>query len=207
MVGGRIQRIQLPLSWVGVIFATVAMTAFAVSIENGRSAWQASNDALIAAFLAVAVVVVLDAVVGRRGVRIVVHVVSGLFVLFIAFLLTALQFADRFLTPPMYVVLVGFWVVGFSLIGGGVFVARDATHRVRRVAYVGLGTTLVLGLVTIGYAVGVIISRGWMVASGVTAGAVSGWLLLLALVGVPSLIFLWDLRETRPKGQNQVDEG
>lgn len=41
---------------------------------------------------------------GRRGVRIVVHALPGLFVLLLAVLVTALEFADRFLTPPTYVV-------------------------------------------------------------------------------------------------------
>ncbi|MFC7228705.1 hypothetical protein N0B31_14940 [Salinirubellus salinus] len=203
--GGRHPRPQLPLSVLGTVFLVVALTAFALSIESGRPTPYAGGIALVTALLGVAGIAVLDAVVGRTGVRIVAHVLPGLVVLSLAFLLTALQFADRFLTPPLYVVLLGHWVVGFSLVLGGVDVARGATRRVRRVAAVGLGATVVWTLVAAGYVVAELVTRGWNGGSGITAGAVSAWVLVLVLAGGPSLVFLWDRRETRPERQHGVD--
>lgn len=203
--GGWNPRPQLSLWVLGTVFAVVALTAFALSIESGRPTGYAVGIALVVALLGVAGIAVLDAVVGRRGVRVVAHVLSGLVVLSLAFLLTALQFADRFLTPPLYIVLLGHWVVGLSLVLGGFYVARGATRRVRRVASVGLGATVVWTAVAAGYVVAEFVTRGWNGVSGITAGAVSAWVLVLVLAGGPSLVFLWDRRETRPERQHEVD--
>lgn len=203
---GRTRWVRLPLSWAALVFVAVAVTTFAVSIENGRPAWQASSFALVAGSLAVVGVVVLDAIAGRSGVRIVVHVLPGLFVLSTAFLLTALQLADRFLPPLLYVVPVGLWVGGGSLVLGSVFVYRGQSRRLRRVAYVGLGASLVWGLAVVGYAVSEVLSRGWVWTSAVTAEGVAALFLLVALIGVPGLVFLWDLRETRPEGRGLTEE-
>jgi len=127
-----------------------------VSVESGRPAPQAGGVALVAAVLAVAVVVVLDAVSGRRGVRVAVHVLLGLFGPALALLLTALEFAARFMTAPEYVLLAGLWAVGVASVLAGVLAYRDATRQVRRVATVGPGASLVWGLVATGYAVAVV---------------------------------------------------
>jgi len=204
---GRVRWIQLPVSWAAIVFIAVSVTAFAVSIESGRPAWQAGSFAIVAGFLAVVGVVVLDATFGRSGIRIVAHVLPGLFVLSVAFLLTALQLADRFLPPLLYVVPAGLWIGGGSLVIGGVFVYRGQSRRLRRVAYVGLGASLVWGLVVVGYAVSEVLSRGGSWTSGITAEAVAAVFLLVALVGFPSLVFIWDLRETRPEGRGRTEEG
>lgn len=198
--------IQLPLSWAAIVFVAVAVTTFAVSVENGRPAQQAARFALVAGAVGMAGAAVLHAGVGRNGLRIAVHVLPGLFVLSTAFLLTALQLADRFLPPLLYVVPVGLWVGGGSLVLGGLFVYRGQSRRLRRIAYVGLGSSLVWGLAGVGYAVSEILSRGWNGSSGVTAEAVAAVSLLVALIGFPSLVFLWDLRETRPEGRGQAEE-
>ncbi|SEP12852.1 hypothetical protein SAMN04487948_11571 [Halogranum amylolyticum] len=179
---------------------------FVVLVENGRPLWQAGSFALVVAFLAVFAVVVLDTVAGRRVVRIAVHVFLGLFVLIPAFLLTVLQLADRFLTAPAYVFLAGLWVVSIALLLNGVLVYRGTPRLERRVATVGLGVTLALGVAAIGYVAFAVVSGALNIGSDVTAGEVSGWVFLVVLVTLPSIVFRWDLRETRPAGQNEVDE-
>lgn len=203
---GWIRRIQLPLSWIVLVFAAVAAMVFVVLVENGRPLWQAGSFALVVAFLAVLAIVVLDTVAGRRVVRIAVHVFLGLFILIPAFLLTVLQFADWFMTAPAYVFLAGLWVVSITLLLNGVLVYRGTTRLERRVATVGLGVSLALGVAAIGYVALAVVSGAVTIGSDVTAGAVSGWVLLVVLVTLPSLVFRWNLRETRSVGQNEVDE-
>ena len=194
---GLTWRVRHPVTWAAVVFTAAAVAAFAVSIEGGRPVRWSVGVGLAAASLVVATVVVLDRVVGPRGVGVAVHVLPGLFVLSVAALLTALEFADRFLPAPIYVALAGLWIVGGSLVLGGVLVSRGSARRLRRVASVGLGASLLWGLLAVGYAVAVLVSRGRNPVPGVTAEAVAAWSLLVVLVGLPSLIFLRDLRATR----------
>ncbi|MFC5368867.1 hypothetical protein [Salinirubrum litoreum] len=192
----RLRLLQLPLSWVGLLFAVVGVTAFAVAVESGRSGWAAGLLALAVSLLAVVAVAGFDAVVGRRWLRIVAHVGPGLFVFSVAFLGSALQLADRFLRPAEYVVLLGLWVVALSLLAAGFFLWTDAPRRVRRVATVGLVATLLWGVYTVGYAV-VVLAGSEGAFSGLTVEAVAVWALVVVLIGFPTLLFRWDLRATR----------
>lgn len=192
---GQLRRLLLPLSWVVIIFAVVVVTVFAVSIDSGRSIWQSGWFAVFSAVLAVVGTVILETVVGSHGVRVAIHVLFGLFVLSLAFLLTALQFADRFMTVLDHVLLGGLWAVGLSLAIGGLSVYRGAGRQVRWIAKVGLVSSGILGLTVIGYVLRIIAVNGWTPGSVVTAEAIALWAFLIVLVGVPGLVFYWDMRE------------
>lgn len=128
----------------------------------------------------------------ERWLRAVVHGVLGACVLLLASVSTALD-AARYAHDPFAVVLVGLWGGGLALLLSSVLVVRRAPNRLRPVALVGLGTALGWGATAFASVAAALVPR-WSPAG--TDGAVGSWLLLLAAAAPPTLVFLWDLRET-----------
>ena len=195
------ERLTIPLPWAVAIFAVVVVTVFAGSWISGRSPGTVILFTALAAVLTAAGLTVLGPIFRTRTFRIVAHLLLGLFVLFVAFLVTALGAAEGALTLSLVTVAIlgSLWGLGVALVVAGLLVIAGATRLLRIVATIGLGVTIVWAVV-----VGVILASllfrivtggiDQSLAQDLRDDLIPFLSAFVAIVVIPALIFFQDRR-------------
>jgi hypothetical protein len=210
------ERLTIPLPWAVAIFAVVTVTAFAGSWISGRSPGTVVLVTTLAAVLTAAGLTVLGPMFRTRTFRVLAHLLPGLFVLFVAFLVTALGAAGGALTLSLATVAVlgSLWGLGVILVLAGVLVIVGTPRQLRIVATIGLGVTIVWAVV-----VGVVLAS--LLVRIVTVGIdqslaqdlrddlIPFLSAFVAIVLIPALVFFQDRRyaeqSVRPRESSSGD--